>query len=422
MTNSILPVDNFIVINKTILNNNDKDLLVMLYQPIVGFPSISLYFTLWSYLNKTDIMSKEYSHYNLLLNMKANIIELNEAREKLEALGLMKTYLKKGKTNCYIYELYSPMDANEFFNNPILSAVLYSNLGKENYDDALSYFEIPNINLSEYENITAKFNDVFEVGSLNGIEYNNLRKVSKSIITVTPKIDLNTVLELIPDEILNKRNLNNTIKDLIINLSFVYDFNDEELRQIIVESIDSKKNIDIEKIKENSRKYYQFENNGKLPNLIYKNQPEYLRSQSYGSSKKDKIIYQFETTSPYDFISSKYKGVKPTSSDLKIIEYLLTELELTPAVVNVLIDYVLKINDNKLTRSFVEVIAGQWKRENIKTATEAMELAKKEMTKKKPSKKEVIKAKVPKWVDQDINVENSLEKQKELEELLKEYR
>ena len=107
---------------------------------------------------------------------------------------------------------------------------------------------------------------------------------------------------------------------------------------------------------------------------------------------------------------------------MKIIEYLLTELELTPAVVNVLIDYVLKINDNKLTRSFVEVIAGQWKRENIKTATEAMELAKKEMTKKKPSKKEVIKAKVPKWVDQDINVENSLEKQKELEELLKEYR
>ena len=58
MANSVLPIDSFIVINKTILNKNDKDLLVMLYQPIIGFPSISLYFTLWSYLNKTDIMSK----------------------------------------------------------------------------------------------------------------------------------------------------------------------------------------------------------------------------------------------------------------------------------------------------------------------------------------------------------------------------
>jgi len=422
MASSVLPADSFIVINKTILNNNDKDLLVMLYQPIIGFPSISLYFTLWSYLNKTDIMSKEYSHYNLLLNMKANIIEINEAKEKLEALGLIRTYLKKGEKNCYIYELYSPLNANEFFNNPILSTLLYSNLGKESYDDSLAYFEIPTINLNEYKNVSKKLHEVFEVGSLNGIEYNNLRKASKSIITITPKIDLNTVLEIIPNEILNKRSLTNEMKDMITNLSFVYDFNDEELRQILSRSVSSKKTIDIEKLKQNAMDTYRYEHNGRLPNLIYKNQPEYLKSESYGSSNKDKVLYQFETMSPHDFLASKYKGVAPTKTDLKIVEYLLVELKLTPAVVNVLIDYVLKINNNKLTRSFVETIAGQWKRENIKTAIEAMELAKKERSTKKVVKKEVIKSKVPTWVDKEIGSENSIEKQKELEEMLKEYR
>ena len=422
MKESILPVDNFVVINKTIINDNFRDLVVMLYQPIIGFPSVSVYFTLWSYLKKSTLMSKEYSHYNLLSNMKINIIELNEAREKLEAIGLIKTYFKHDKVNQYIYELYSPLEAVEFFNNPILSTLLYTNLGPENYNDTLSYFEMPNIPLKGYENITSRISDVFEIGSLNGTIYDNLRKTSTGPILLTPKINIGITLELIPDEVLNKKNITASIKDLITNLSFVYDFNDEELKNIILESIDNKKNIDLNLLKENARKYYEFEHQGKLPNLIYKNQPEYLRKESTGTSKRDKMIYQFEVTSPYDFISSKYKDSKPTTADLKIIEYLLTDLKLTPAVVNVLVDYVLKINNNKLTRSYVETIAGQWKRENIKTAKEAMELAEKEHKKKakKENPTKTIKSKVPTWVDQNIN--DSSSKQKELEELLKEYR
>ena len=422
MKESILPVDNFVVINKTIINDNFRDLVVMLYQPIIGFPSVSVYFTLWSYLKKSTLMSKEYSHYNLLSNMKINIIELNEAREKLEAIGLIKTYFKHDKVNQYIYELYSPLEAVEFFNNPILSTLLYTNLGPENYNDTLSYFEMPNIPLKGYENITSRLSDVFEIGSLNGTIYDNLRKTSTGPILLTPKINIGITLELIPDEVLNKKNITASIKDLITNLSFVYDFNDEELKNIILESIDNKKNIDLNLLKENARKYYEFEHQGKLPNLIYKNQPEYLRKESTGTSKRDKMIYQFEVTSPYDFISSKYKDSKPTTADLKIIEYLLTDLKLTPAVVNVLVDYVLKINNNKLTRSYVETIAGQWKRENIKTAKEAMELAEKEHKKKakKENPTKTIKSKVPTWVDQNIN--DSSSKQKELEELLKEYK
>lgn len=55
-----------------------------------------------------------------------------------------------------------------------------------------------------------------------------------------------------------------------------------------------------------------------------------------------------------------------------ILEYLLVDLKLTPGVVNVLIDYVLKVNHNKLTRAFIETIAGQWCREHIETVEDAM--------------------------------------------------
>ena len=45
---SVLPADTFIVVNKTILCDNDRKLLTLLYQPIIGSQAISLYYTLWA--------------------------------------------------------------------------------------------------------------------------------------------------------------------------------------------------------------------------------------------------------------------------------------------------------------------------------------------------------------------------------------
>ena len=83
------------------------------------------------------------------------------------------------------------------------------------------------------------------------------------------------------------------------------------------------------------------------------------------------LINQFETIHPYEFLTLK-QGSKPTTKDLETIEYLMIEQKLNPGVVNVLVDYVLKINKNKLVRSFVEQIAVQWKRSNIETVSDAI--------------------------------------------------
>ena len=56
----------------------------------------------------------------------------------------------------------------------------------------------------------------------------------------------------------------------------------------------------------------------------------------------------------------------------------MTKQKLKPGVVNVLIDYVLKINNKKLTKNFVEAIASQWARLKIETVEDAMKQAKKE--------------------------------------------
>ena len=111
---------------------------------------------------------------------------------------------------------------------------------------------------------------------------------------------------------------------------------------------------------------------------------------------------------------------------MKLIEDLMIDYKLNAGVVNVLIDYVLKTNDNKLNRSLVETIAGQWSRNKIETVEEAMDIAKKnhKSVKKKVSVRNDIKTKeVPDWMNKNIEVNNATDEEiKAMEDLLKEYR
>ena len=66
--NNILPADTYVVVNKSIIDNEDRKILTMLYQPVIGPLPIMLYFSLWSDLDKSKIMSKEYTHHHLSTN------------------------------------------------------------------------------------------------------------------------------------------------------------------------------------------------------------------------------------------------------------------------------------------------------------------------------------------------------------------
>ena len=152
--NNILPADTYVVINKSIIDTEDRKILTMLYQPVIGPIAIMLYFSLWSDLDKSDIISKEFTHHHLITNMQLSLEEIVTERRKLEAIGLLKTFYKEENINNYIYQLYSPITASEFFNHPILNVVLYNNTGKKEYEEIKSYFKIPRINTSGYRDIT----------------------------------------------------------------------------------------------------------------------------------------------------------------------------------------------------------------------------------------------------------------------------
>ena len=426
---SILPADTFVVVNRTILNPYDRKIISMLYQPIIGSIATSLYYTLWADLDKTEVLSPEYTHHHLMMSLRIKMDVIIAARKKLEAIGLLRTYVKKGEVNNYMYELFSPISASEFFNHPILNIVLYNNIGKKEYETLLNYFKVPKINLSNYEELTSSFDEVFE--SVPGSVYSNINedlRVNKTgIIAIDDSFDFDLLISSVPTGVITNKTFSREVKELINNLSFVYNLDALEMKSSILNSIKENGLIDKALLRKNVRNYYKFENENKLPSLVYKSQPEYLKNPVGKEDKRAKMIYVFENTSPYNFLRGRSNGAKPSSRDLSLLESLLNDFKLNPGVVNVLIDYVLKINDRKLTRGFLETIAAQWKRLNIETVEEAMHAAEKEYKKMKKlseTKKEIdVKGEIlPDWFNKNIKKEQiSEEEEKSLKDMLKEF-
>ena len=424
---TLLPADTYVVINKTILHDEDRKILTDLYLPIIGADAVMLYFCLWSSLDNSQIVSKDFSHQKLVSSLRMTINEIYDNRSKLEAIGLIKTLVKEGEVNNYIYELYSPASATEFLSHPILNIVLYSNIGKIEYDNLVKAYKLPRFNTSNYNDITKSFNDVFESTGMTSydLSLDDIRKYNKLKLNINSNFDFNFLINSMPKNIDVNRVFTKEIKELIINLSFIYDIDAIHMSNIIKGCLNERGTINRELLRKSSRNYYQFDNGGILPTIIDNSQPEYLRKPVGDTSNRAKMIYTFETISPRELLIKKNNGSEPTRRDLKLLEDLLVDYKLKPGVVNVLIDYILNVNNKKLTRNYVETLAGEWQRLGIETVEEAMSTAEKEHKKrnKKVIKNENINVKTPDWFDKEIEKEKINDgEDNQLEELLKEYK
>lgn len=422
MNNVFSPADIYVVYNSTIITEIDKKNLISLYEPIIGSLAVSLYLTLLADLDHQELISTTLTHHHLMTLLKSNKAEILKAREALEAVGLVKSYLKRNDNiNEYLYELYSPISANEFFNHPVLSILLLNNIGEIEYKNLLNYYKKIIIKKDEFEEITSSMNNTFKSVSLN--ELDDLRRVNKLGINLEEVIDFDLLIDSIPKGLINNRTFNKKTKELINELAFIYNIDTLKMVELVRLTITDIGTIDKEELRKAVRRNYEFNHNGSLPTVVYRMQPEHLRSPKGDLSNRGKMIYVFENTKPYDFLKSKNKGNKPTSKELKILEHLAVDFNLPPGVINVLVDYTLRVKDGKLNEAYLETVANDWARRGIKTVSDAMDLLtknrKKVNTNNVKDNKNVVKA--PDWLYQEQKREEMSEEElQELEALFKE--
>ncbi|WP_078379451.1 replication initiation and membrane attachment family protein [Sutcliffiella halmapala] len=394
----LVPIDRFIVRTSGVLQHFDQKVLTMLYQPLLGYRGFSLFMTLWSELEQERLWGEETTHHGIMTTMQCNLKDIHQERLKLEGIGLLKTWVKEDDhSRTFIYELQPPLSPDAFFSEPMLTIYLYNRLGKNKYLSVKKYFSDDVIPETEYKQITRQFSDVFQSVQAENMVYATNEetmeelKLSDDLEWVGRKegnepavgmaeFDFDLFYAGLSDVVIPKKAITAKVKQAIQKLSFIYHIDPISMKDLMMNVIDEEEKIDLEKLRKVARDWYQLEFQNELPSLVEKTQPANLKqfTDRKPASKEELLIQQLENVSPKHMLTDLSGGAEPSVSDLRIVEDVMFKQQLSPGVVNVLLYYVLLKTDMKLNRKYVEKIASHWARKQVKTVSEAMELAKEE--------------------------------------------
>src|SRR5699024_12837005 len=107
--------------------------------------------------------------------MNMTLSTFSEEIEKLEAVGLVKTYVSNDShVDQLIYEVKKPLDAEQFFNDPMLSMYLFTKIGSTSFNKKREYWKYPSLP-QNITNVNRNFTEVFSNFSLQPL---NIREDS----------------------------------------------------------------------------------------------------------------------------------------------------------------------------------------------------------------------------------------------------
>ena len=331
--------------------------VLQLYQPLIGMEATALYLTLNSELDQMTL-TKSPSLISRLCKLSGfSLNSLQESFDKLEAVGLVCSYVKQTNDNRYLFDLKMPLSPQEFINHQILDRLLKDRL-KDEYEKTIAIFQTYNVNLNDYQEMTASFTDVFEIH----------HHVQNSIEN---SYDLTLFYQGIENLQLSKKMFDQEDEKIIQQLGILYHINALDMQNLVKQSM-IENHLNSRLLAQNCRNYYDLKMPEKFTEVFHKQSP-LLQSEKQGESSLQKHIYYLENISPYDLLKDKTGGKEPLKRDLQVVESVLTTLQLEPGVVNVLIETTLQKCNQSLPKNFIEALGSQWKRKKIKTVQEAIE-------------------------------------------------
>ena len=373
----------------SLIADYDRLTLTNLYQPIVGYKAISVYFTLLSEFDNQKI-NPIINHEVIFARTQMNAGEFVSARMRLEGIGLLKTFVSDLKgMKLYQYELYAPKTPKLFFDNTLLYGMLIQNIGEVEANKLKTLYTIKN--RPEGKEITASFIEVFAPNFDDPAFMKAVESGSSDIITrQSAKLNSGFSYELFFQNLSAISQIKSeafSVKEMkeIERLATLYGVNEESAAQTVRDYYNplAEKNhrLDFDAI----TKVFAEEINYR--SLAGKNKKQ-LNGEIMGSSDLARKINIMETVNPKRYLSILQNGSQPSYSDLMVVNSISSKFRLPNSVINAIVDYVLTVNDNVLSKPFAEKIAGSVAREGISTAIDAMNYLKKVSSKrKKPNQK-----------------------------------
>ncbi|WP_394452241.1 replication initiation and membrane attachment family protein [Staphylococcus lugdunensis] len=411
------PRDSFEVIRHFELSQAHLEILNRLYAPLIGTHAIGLYHYLNQFVSENN--QELLTHYIIMNELKVNLLDFRKTMDYLEGIGLLKSFVRHQSDNSnFIYELIQPPTAYQFFNDPMLSVFLFSEVDKKRFVQLKQYFEQDRKDLTNYQNITHKFTEVFKMPNKDiKIDSQNIKSSQyyKGLDLSNEHFDFELLKELLQHHFISSEIVTDEAKALILQLATLYGLTVEAMKRMILNSITSAQTLSFEELRKQARSYYLIEHEQQLPKLAinadkyYDSESQHTRDNST-NTKQDEWLSSLDNISPVDMLSS-WSGSEPTHQQKLMIEELVSREKLPLGVINILLQFVMLKNEMMLPKKYIFEVASNWKKLGISNAKEAYERALKmnepKQVERKPQnaknryygKQIVSREKTPKWLE-----------------------
>jgi replication initiation and membrane attachment protein len=380
-------LDTFKLITYQNLDADERNVMTLLYQPLLGCEALTLYFTFWSLIDRAKLKSPTYFHSKIYDITQCTPKSFIRARQKLEAIGLLIAY---HNDETYLYELISPLSAEEFIKDGSLGAYLYNQVGESHFEELVSMFRINTDDKEGYENISTHFDQIFKKIDVKVETNGDYVKRKKPKLQVNHQFDFDVFLDGLSKNYVDRRKITSSIKDKIINLSYVYNLDEITMQKVFMDSVDRKRNIDVTKLSKNARVWCEFEKADNDGN----------RDLSKHYSNRD-IIQNCKRSTPNEILTILSNG-KPAISELQVVEKLVDQFDLEEEVINFLLVYVIGNLGEFPSYNYFDRVASEWRRKNVKTVEKAIEVIKqREMKLNQKHAKKLEKNRLPNDIEAD---------------------
>ncbi len=358
------------------LSSDDVSTLSLLYAPLIGGEAVMLYFSLSSLLERNNLKSESYIHHELFDIFSLNEKKFLKARYQLEGIGLLNSYESLDEMT---YVLCAPLSPKNFIKDATLGLYLYSKIGKDLFDRVYAHFKIERIDKSKFKNVTKSFEEVYtsvlneDVG-FSKFQYLLGRKPVNNIKINNNKFNFELFTKQINLDFL-ETGITKQFKEQIINLAFVYAFDEMQMVELYNESINKMGLFEYKLLKKKANILYRY--------LHHMDAPKLLTKEEENIESVDLIEY-LEKTSPSDILSNIMPNFPPKY--LNTIEDIYANIDLPRGVLNCMIIKVLKEKSGEMpTITYFKKVSETWISHNIFTTSDAIKYSTTFETKQKKS-------------------------------------
>lgn len=386
---NILAQDQFRLITYQTLDADERDVLTLLYQPILGSDAFTLCLTLWSLIHRDKRKSPEYPHSILYDTLRLSPTAFLAARQKLEAIGLLDTYHNE---SVFLYELKAPLSAEEFIKDGSLGAYLFSRMGKEVFETVSDFFRVFQNEKDGFENITSTFDKVFDALPRPIETEHTYQSHKKGRFTIHHAFDFDLFLNGLSKNFVDRRKITKAVKDKITTLSYVYNLDEFTMQKAFMDSVDKQRNIDLNALSKNARKWFEFEKETVRTDAP---DPDRLEQLSH-----EDMLEKCKSETPRTILAILSSG-KPSVAELNVVERLIENYDLPIEAINFLVVYVIGNLGEFPSYNYFDKVAVEWQRHQVKTVEDALQVVKQRSERLAQNKRSREKNTIPQDVESD---------------------